>query len=131
MMILSSLLLAMQAASPEESARSAPPPEVTDQILVISERLKSWKGGLYKKDGKLTCRIKQSTGDREIDAIRCGALLGCFAPKAAEMDAASESDLPEAEREKRMQKIAESTKPCLELMHRRGTSKLAEMRTSL
>ncbi|WFL78604.1 hypothetical protein P7228_05955 [Altererythrobacter arenosus] len=129
MSLLFASLLVLQAGSPAPAPQVSP--EVSDQALVIGERLKTWKGGLYKKDGQLTCRIEKSTGDPEIDAIRCGALLRCFGPNAEKMDAIAGSDLPREDRNRRMQELAQATKPCLEGAHKAGTMFLAEKRARL
>ncbi len=125
-MIMLASLLVLQAgvAAPQPQVS----PEVSDQMLVIGEQLKSWKGGIYKREGKLTCRTTASTGDPEIDAIRCGALIRCFGPNADKMDAIAASGLSKEERNRRMQALTEATKPCVNQAHRAGTMFLAERR---
>lgn len=131
MNILLPVLLLMQAAS------GAPAPEtpagedaVKEQIILIGERLKTWQGGIYKREGDLTCRIGKGTGDLEIDAIRCGALIECFAPLADPMDAVYASDLPEADRNRQMQEIAATATPCIDQFHVTQTVKLARKRAA-
>jgi len=105
-----------------------PTEEVAEQITVIGKRLETFKGGVYKKDGKLTCRIAQSSGDKSVDMIRCGAMLRCYAPKAEELDTIAASNAPKAERNRKMQAVAEATLPCVEEASDAGVRMLAEER---
>ena len=129
--MISALTFAMfaQAAAAELPVPQGPPTEaVAEQITVIGKRLKTWKGGVYKKDGKLTCRITQSSGDKDVDMVRCGAMLRCYAPKAEELDAIAASDAPKADRNRKMQAVAEATIPCVEEASEAGVRMLAEER---
>lgn len=128
-MLALAFVLMAQAATADLPVPEGPPSEaVSEQITVIGERLKTFKGGVYKKDGQLTCRIEASTGDEAIDMVRCGAMLRCFAPRAAELDTIAASDAPRAERNRRMQAIAEAAQPCLEEASAAGVRMLAEQR---
>ncbi|MDG6079462.1 hypothetical protein E3U23_09680 [Erythrobacter litoralis] len=130
--MITALVLAVvaQAAVPDLPVPQGPPTEeVAEQITVIGQRLKTFKGGVYKKDGKLTCQIAQSTGDKAVDMIRCGAMLRCYAPKADELDAIAASDASQADRNRRMQVIAEATLPCVENASDAGVRMLAEKRS--
>ena len=68
-----------QAQTPPVTAPAAPD-SVEQQIVVIGEKLKSWKGSVAKAEGRLVCRTRTSTGDRKLDSIRCGAMLTCVRP---------------------------------------------------
>ena len=106
-----------------------PPTEaVAEQITIIGRRLETFNGGVYKKDGKLTCRIARSSGDKAVDMIRCGAMLRCYAPKADELDAIAASDASKADRNRKMQAVAEATMPCVEEASEAGVRMLAEQR---
>ena len=102
--------------------------EVAEEIVVIGRELEKWKGGVYKQDGELRCRIKTSSGDEDVDAIRCGAMLRCFAPEVETMDRIAAMDIPRKERSEMMQAHAESLKPCLDAAHQAGMRFLAERR---
>lgn len=133
MSALFALLLA-QAATAATPAPAPAPAEadtpVKREILAIAARMQGWKGGIYKDAERLACRIEQSSGDADVDAIRCGAMVVCYSPKVVEMDAIAASELPEADRTRKMAAIAASTKPCLEAAHVRGAVKLAQHRTT-
>jgi hypothetical protein len=117
--------LAQVAPAP---ALPAPSAEVAREIVVVGTRAKTWRGGLTKRDGKLVCRTRQSTGDREIDAMRCGAMLRCFAPRAAEMDRIAASKLPAEDKNRRYKVVSDGAVPCLEQADAVGIRLLAEQR---
>lgn len=59
-------------------AQTVPNPETGEEIVVIGEKLKSWRAKVdFGKNGA-TCKIKQSTGDAEIDRIGCSAMEQCW-----------------------------------------------------
>ena len=134
--LVSILLMAQSAAAPAAPATPSPLPtfvtapseEVAEEIVVIGKKLETWKGGLAAQDGQLTCRTNQSTGDTEIDGIRCGAMLRCFAPEVPEMNRLSSLDVPTEERNRLMQAHAETLVPCLDAAHEAGVRYLAEVR---
>ncbi|UVI39902.1 hypothetical protein [Qipengyuania spongiae] len=137
MSILASILLMAQSVAAPAAAPPPPPlptfvtaptKEVADEIVVIGRKLEAWKGGLAAQDGQLTCRTNQSTGDEEIDGIRCGAMLRCFAPEVPEMNRLSSLDVPTEERNRLMQAHAETLVPCLDAAHEAGVRYLAEVR---
>ena len=125
--------LAQAAAPAAADAAKTPPSEeaIAAEVVAINQALDKWKGGIYKKDGKLTCRMQQSSGDEAVDLLRCGAMVGCYAPKADELDAIAASEATEEERVAQMKAIAEETQPCLAKAHREGIRRLAEVRAAL
>lgn len=66
------LALALQAASPP------PPVDTAEEIVVIGEKLKTWRAGIRFGKAGATCKIKTSTGDAEIDRIGCTAIEQCW-----------------------------------------------------
>jgi hypothetical protein len=63
--------LAMQIASDPVTARQ-------DEIVVIGQKQKNWRGNLKHKKGVPFCKTTRSTGDKEIDKIGCDAMIICF-----------------------------------------------------
>lgn len=123
------LALLAQTAAPATPPPLPPPSaEVAQEIVVVGTRAKIWRGGVFKRDGKLVCRTRQSSGDREIDAMRCGAMLRCFAPRAAEMDRIAAAKLPDAERQRQFKAVSDGAVPCLEEADAVGIRLLAERR---
>ena len=114
-----------QAATPVASEEA-----VAQEIVVIGEKLKDWKGGVYKKDGRLTCRTEESSGDLGVDTIRCAAMVKCYAPRVEELDRIANEDSPRAERNAKMQVIAEEVVPCIEAAEEEGTRLLATARAA-
>lgn len=68
------LSLALALAQPV----AAPPPAAEDpEIVVLAERLKTWRGTYRMRDGTPQCRTKRSTGDKAIDAAACAVMTRC------------------------------------------------------
>lgn len=125
--------LAQVTAPAAADAGKAPPTEeaIAAEVVVINKALDRWKGGIYRKDGKLTCRMKQSSGDEAVDLLRCGAMVGCYAPKVDELDAIAASEATEEERVAQMKAITDQTQSCIAAAHRQGVRRLAEVRAAL
>ena len=133
-MIAPILLLFAQAAVPAADAPAKEPPTeeaIAAETVAINKVLDKWKGGIYRKDGKLTCRMQQSSGDEAVDLLRCGAMVGCYAPRADELDAIAASDTTEEERVAQMKAITQEAQTCLADAHRQGVRRLAEVRAAL
>jgi hypothetical protein len=65
------------------SALAASPPAMQDEIVVLAQKLKAtrfvWKAGDKTGVWKLkSCKIKQSSGDTELDAGACQAVTECL-----------------------------------------------------
>ena len=123
-------LLAQAAVADLPTPQGPPTEAVAQQITQIEARMERWKGGIYKKDGKLTCRITQPSGDKEVDVIRCGAMLRCLAPETDALDAIAGSDASEADRNRRMQAIVAAAQPCVTNANAAGVRMLAEKRAA-
>lgn len=73
-MIASLILLATQPA-----AAAAEPASAANDIVIIGQKVRKLKFRLKAdKAGKVTCRIKRSSGDPEIDALACHAARACM-----------------------------------------------------
>ncbi|MFA9201742.1 MAG: hypothetical protein ACEQR8_11290 [Cypionkella sp.] len=107
------LALALAAAP-----AAGPAPAVAEEIVVIGERLKEWRGKWRTRSGAATCATTRSTGDREIDALGCAALVACVTPLIPRMQAIAELKLSKPERNRRMDAAAQDIGPCL--AERRG-----------
>ena len=135
MMLALLLMQSVAAAAPgdtpatqEASQPTAENAEVRKQIVTIGEKLQTWKGGVYKRDGKLTCRIEEGTGDLKIDAIRCGGLLHCMAPLADRMDAIAAEVVDKADRNRQLQAVVAEAQPCVDAYHVEKVVELARER---
>lgn len=94
--------LALAAAQP------AAEPPVVDEIVVMGNKLRNWRGTWRVRDGAVRCKTKRSTGDREIDAIGCGAMVTCMTPLVPQWQAIEDADLPKAELEARLNGLLQS-----------------------
>jgi hypothetical protein len=121
-------LLAVQAAP------VAPPPaqspEVAREIVVIAQKLKGWKGGVTKEGGRMVCRTKTSSGEKAVDAIRCGAMLSCMKPLEPRIDALMGSDRSRREKRDGFAAILKGIGPCLEDYEAAAVARLAEARVA-
>lgn len=131
MMIAALTMMLAQAAAPGVAADTPVSEEaIAREIVVIGRKLDDWKGGIYKKDGQLTCRIEQSSGDQAIDALRCAAMVKCYSPRVDELDRIASGDATRKARVAKMQAVAEEVKPCLESTEQEGIRLLAKARAA-
>lgn len=105
--------MSMFAALLLATAPTAAPAAPADEIVVIGERLKAWRGKFGTKKGVASCRTTKSTGDKEIDAIGCSALSACIAPHVAQMQAIADMKLPKAERNRRLTDAMQPVGACV------------------
>lgn len=109
-------------------AAPPPPPAVAEEIVVIARKLKDWKGGVSKVGGQMVCKTSKSSGDKAIDAIRCGAMLSCMKPLEPRIDALMSSDATQGDKRRGFQKILTGIEPCLERYADAATERLARQR---
>lgn len=74
------LLVAPIALAATEPVAEVPPPE--NEITVIANKLRDWRGRWRLRKGAITCKNTRSTGDKAIDAIGCDALVKRLTPLA-------------------------------------------------
>ncbi len=106
-----------------------PSPEVANEIVVIGQKVRTWKGRLSKNDGQLSCRTTRSTGDSEVDVIRCAAMMTCTRPIEAELERVSAlKAVKRAERERQLNAALATTIPCMDDYFATASRALAERR---
>lgn len=123
MSVLVALALASGAAG-QVAAIPAAEPEIT----VMARKLKNWRGHWQVRKGKVTCKTKRSTGDREIDAIGCAALMTCLGSYASELEAISDTKDDRKTKNAKVATIFGGAMPCVEAEHAKGIAALAERR---
>lgn len=101
-LLFATLLLA--TAQPEAE------PPAGDEIVVMGNKLRDWRGTWRVRDGIVKCKTKRSTGDREIDAIGCGAMVTCMTPLVPQWQAIEDAKLPKAELERQLNDLLKSAK---------------------
>ncbi len=105
-----SLLALIVATSPV--APTLPSPEVAREIVVMGKKLKDWKGGVSKLGGRMVCTTKKSSGDKALDAIRCGAMLSCMKPLEPRIDTLMGSNLARREKTRQFAALTSGLAPC-------------------
>ncbi|KPF63879.1 hypothetical protein [Porphyrobacter sp. AAP60] len=78
-------------------AQPAVTPPADNEIVVMGNKLRDWRGSWKMRKGVMTCKTKRSTGDKAIDAIGCDAMVQCFTPIAPRFTALEASKLPKDE----------------------------------
>ena len=84
MLILMTALLVAQQVTVESDQK---------EIVVVGQRLSHWTGKYAIRGSKLRCITKISSGDREIDALGCGAFDACADQLAHRIAATDEKTL--------------------------------------
>lgn len=109
----------------------SPPPEVAQEIIVMGKKLKTWKGGVSKVGGRMVCKTRKSSGDRALDAIRCGAMLSCMKPLEPRIDAVMRSGLARSEKTRQFTALTSGLAPCAQSQEEAAIEQLAVDRLSL
>ena len=114
-------------------APAVEPPVIANndsEIVVIAQKLKSWRGVYKQRKGKFVCTTKRSTGDKLIDQIGCDALLQCAAPRSADISAVYAANKDRQVRERLMEPINTIIGECLVETRDAGVAALAEQRAA-
>ncbi|MFM7379015.1 MAG: hypothetical protein ACKO1O_12965 [Erythrobacter sp.] len=96
-----SLALALATAEP------VPVPPIENEIEVVANKLRAWRGKWKLRDGVPACKTTRSTGDKAIDAIGCGAMVECLTPIGPQWEALNEAKLPKDELSRRANALLE------------------------
>ena len=123
--MLTLALLAMQVPPP---GISAPVDPAADEIVVIGRKLKTWRGSVRSNRRGTSCRTRTSSGDPQIDAIGCAAMLHCWPATLPRFQASTAKGIAPADR-KRLQTDANAALvSCLTIEHRTRVEALADRR---
>jgi hypothetical protein len=76
-------------------------PPGDNEITVVANKLRAWRGNSKLRDGVVTCKTNRSTRDKAIDAVGCDALIQCMTPLIPQWQAINDADLPRKEAEQR------------------------------
>jgi hypothetical protein len=98
------------------------------EIVVTAEKLKQWRGNWGSRNGVLSCRTTKSTGDVEIDAVGCQALVTCAAPHVPRFQAIAAAKASNSARRRQMDAAAQAMMPCLAEQRAAGIAALADRR---
>jgi hypothetical protein len=113
------------------AAEPAAEPPVENEITVIGNKLRDWRGKWRTRKGVVSCKTTRSTGDKAIDAIGCNAMVQCIAPVAKQW-AALDSKLPKDEINRRANAMLEEAGigECVAARREAGIAALAAARRS-
>jgi len=104
-------------------------PQAEEEITVIARKLKAWRGGGKLRKGVFTCKTRNSTGDREIDAIGCAAMQVCFPRYMPRFEVVhADKALAASAREHANAVINAELTACFGAEHEAGTKALADKR---
>jgi len=127
MTILTALLL-LSAQSAASAAAPAPreiDPKVAEQVPVIAGKLDQWRGVWGAAGGKLGCKTLKSSGDEEIDALGCAAMLACIQPAYPELKKIADGKAAEADKKKAMAAKLATLQPCMKARRGQGIAEIA------
>jgi hypothetical protein len=85
-------------------------PPAENEIEVIGNRLREWRGKWKTRKGVVSCRTTRSTGDKAIDAIGCDAMVQCVAPVARQWAALDDEKLSKDELNRRANAMLEEAR---------------------
>lgn len=109
-------------------ALAASVPVAEPEITVIGRKLATWRGNWAVKRGQAQCRTRKSTGDREIDALGCAAMLLCVPKFQDQFQALADAKLPKVAFEAQAAPINKQLGGCLETERSAGIAALADRR---
>ncbi len=122
-MILLALALQTVAAPPADA-------QVTEEIVVIGEKMKAWRATVRFGKKGAECKIKVSTGDAAIDRIGCAAMEQCWPDVAARFEATRAKDVTAADRKTRTAALKQELGTCVMARREAAIAELADARVA-
>jgi hypothetical protein len=117
------LALALQPVIAEPAAKQ-------QEIVVIGQKLKTWRGVIKTRKGIPTCKTRKSSGDKAIDAIGCDAMMACWLPQQDNLSNLKMTSLNKAEFDSLSKPIFEKIGTCLVEKREDGIAALASRRAA-
>ena len=108
------MLSLMLALLLQEVPSAEPPPEVAEEIVVLSTKLDASEIRIRREGGEFRCNVRRSSGDESLDAVRCDAFRYCAMQIDGQVQALADLDLSRRERDSRVNALAQSLGPCAE-----------------
>lgn len=123
-MSLLTVALALQTA--------APPPldPVAEEIIVIAEKMKTWRAAIRFGKKGTECTVKVSTGDAAIDRIGCAAMEQCWPDVAARFEATRAKGVTAADRKTQRAALNQELGTCVMARREAGIAELADARVA-
>lgn len=110
------------------AGQTAPEASVAEEMVVIGQRLRTWRGRITPAGAALRCVTTTSTGDAEIDRLGCSAMVACFTPMRPRMEASADRRRAAAERRAIARAVEHELGPCLVQRNDRLVADLVERR---
>ncbi len=119
------LAIALQTAT-------APPPEtqVAEEIVVIGEKMKTWRATMRLSKKGAECTVKVSTGDAAIDRIGCTAMEQCWPDFLPRFEATRAKDVTAADRKTRTAALNKELGTCVMAKRETAIAELADARVA-
>lgn len=124
------LLFLALLVHPQDGATPAAPPDAQEDIRVIRRKLHDWRGTIRLGDHARGCITKRSSGDPEIDQIRCDAMTACVPKFEAALKDSVTAASDKATREHTIAEISRRMTVCFEAQHEARIAALAERRAA-
>lgn len=119
------LALALQTAA-------APPPDaqVAEEIVVIGEKIKTWRAAIRFGKKGTECTVKVSTGDAAIDRIGCAAMEQCWPEFLPRFEATRARGVTAADRKARTAALNKELGNCVMARRDAAIAELADQRVA-
>lgn len=121
---LAPLVLLLAQGAPAAASRDVDP-KVAEQVPVVAAKLNHWRGAWGVVDGKLGCETVRSSGDEEIDALGCAAMLACVRPAYPELKKINDSQAAVDEKKRQMAARLAALEPCMTARRGQGIAEIA------
>ncbi len=118
------LALALQTAAPP------PADAVAEEIVVIGEKMKTWRAAIRFGKKGTECTVKVSTGDAAIDRIGCAAMEQCWPDVAARFEATRAKGVTAADRKTQRAALNKELGTCVMARREAGIAELADARVA-
>ncbi|WP_337847568.1 hypothetical protein [Sphingomonas sp.] len=123
-MILLALALALQAAAPP----AADP--VAEEVVVIGEKMKTWRGQISSGKNGVVCKVKVSTGDPALDRIGCTAMEQCWPDFLPRYKATRSKGVTAKDRKACTAALDQELSTCVTARHEAAIAELADARVA-
>ncbi|MFN4096391.1 MAG: hypothetical protein ACK4GG_06465 [Sphingomonas sp.] len=119
------LALALQAATP-------PPPAdpVAEEVVVIGEKMKTWRATMRLSKKGAECKVKVSTGDPAIDRIGCTSMEQCWPDFLPRYEATRAKGVTAADRKTRTAALNKELGTCVMARRDAAIADLADARVA-
>jgi hypothetical protein len=105
-------------------------PTAADEVVVIGQKLATWRASCRTQGQAFTCRTRRSSGDVQIDAIGNAAMEACFPAMRPRYEAAQARGVAPAQRRSMMASANDAYGRCMIARRDAGISALAERRAA-